>query len=91
VALVSLEPHAGDTYTVHGMAWVWIPQERERGHWRALDHTGISIFPASDGIDDVMVTVPNGTQDRETAVHFGANDLDAAFHYGAKARLSRSH
>lgn len=90
--LIPLNPQAGDTYTRDGFRWVWVAQDVERGHWQADDATGITVFPANDGIDEVYVIVPTGRDDEERIeLRVGPDELDAAFAYAARRRLARAN
>ena len=80
----------GELRTEHGHRWRWVAADVERGHWEATDDSGVSVFPASDGIDDLHVYVPTGGKgSREMVVHMGADQEEAAFLYGAKVRNAR--
>lgn len=70
--------------------WVWVPADVERGHWLATDNTGVAVFPASDGINDLHVYVPvAGAGSKEMVLHLAPEMEDEAFAYAARVRLSR--
>lgn len=80
------------TCVVFGAEWVWVPADVERGHWRATDNTGVEIYPASDGINDIMVTVPqSGEGGKEMVLHLAPEMEQAAFRHGAKTRRARAN